>query len=175
MLRHHFRCVSRVIAYCKRLVYRDQLVPSRSLEKSPSVPPIACGKDQECAATRHRLQFREFSGISGPNGVRRLRSWGNAAQPSSPAAPGIALACPTGRSARRFGRTQWRRSIQRSANLGQTCQRTRSQRSNGDLTTKSVDVDQRTVVHVMVHLQRLFAQNTMQTRDRYVRYNGRAT
>jgi len=41
MLRHHFRCVPRVIAYCNELVYRGQLVPVRDPVESPSVPPMA--------------------------------------------------------------------------------------------------------------------------------------
>jgi hypothetical protein len=41
MLRHHFRCVPRVIAYCNELVYRGQLVPVRLPVESPSVPPMA--------------------------------------------------------------------------------------------------------------------------------------
>jgi AAA domain/PLD-like domain len=41
MLRHHFRCVPRVIAYCNELVYRGQLVPVRGPVESPSVPPMA--------------------------------------------------------------------------------------------------------------------------------------
>ena len=41
MLRHHFRCVPRVIAYCNELVYRSQLVPLRPPVEAPSVPPMA--------------------------------------------------------------------------------------------------------------------------------------
>jgi hypothetical protein len=41
MLRHHFRCVPRVIAYCNELVYRNQLVPLRPPAEAPSVPPMA--------------------------------------------------------------------------------------------------------------------------------------
>jgi hypothetical protein len=41
MLRQHFRCVPRVIAYCNELVYRGQLVPLRSPIEAPSVPPMA--------------------------------------------------------------------------------------------------------------------------------------
>jgi hypothetical protein len=41
MLRHHFRCVPRIVAYCNELVYRSQLVPLRSPVESPSVPPMA--------------------------------------------------------------------------------------------------------------------------------------
>ena len=37
MLRYHFRCVPRVIAYCNELVYRGQLIPLRS-----SVDPPRC-------------------------------------------------------------------------------------------------------------------------------------
>ena len=41
MLRHHFRCVPRVIAYCNELVYRGQLVPLRPPVDAPAVPPMA--------------------------------------------------------------------------------------------------------------------------------------
>jgi hypothetical protein len=40
LLREHFRCVPKIIAYCNELVYRGKLFPTRLDEEAPWIAPM---------------------------------------------------------------------------------------------------------------------------------------
>lgn len=41
LLRHHFRCVPKIIRYCNDLVYNGQLIPDRPDEEAPWIAPMS--------------------------------------------------------------------------------------------------------------------------------------
>jgi superfamily I DNA and/or RNA helicase len=59
LLREHFRCVPKIIAYCNELVYRGKLLPTRSDEEEPWIAPMS------------------WAYVRG-DAVKHGRTWGNA-------------------------------------------------------------------------------------------------